>query len=211
MSDDTLTLYCHNHQIHQIATIYLQVVADFQWEFGEGNGHSSALHLAEPGVYLLPGQEFLQAFKGLQVVGHDKDHRGLLLAQRHVQHKDTVLCVIVEVIQTCKGQTNLILLAFFFWQNQFWRLHKIKPEVDDMSRWRRNSPVRCIMGTPMVNERVTRKPRVSTILSWNFSSQWAGGQNILDSVTHLHNLLTFPHVSIVITNQNIQRLWIKEI
>lgn len=86
------------------ATIYLDVVADINRYFGEGNGHRPVLHLAEPCVHLVPGQEFLQAFQGLKVVGHDKDHGGLLLAQRHVQHKDTVFGIIIEVIQSCEGQ-----------------------------------------------------------------------------------------------------------
>lgn len=80
--------------------IYLQVVADFNRDFGEGNSNSSVLCLAEPGVHLCSGQEFLQALQGLQVVGHDEDHRGLFLTQRHVQDEDLVLGVIVEVIQT---------------------------------------------------------------------------------------------------------------
>lgn len=86
------------------AATYLQVVADVQGDFGQRNGHSLVLHLAEPGVHLLPGQEFLQAIKGLQVVGHDQDHGGLLLAQWHAQHEDAVLCVLVEVVQTCRGR-----------------------------------------------------------------------------------------------------------
>lgn len=40
-------------------------------------------------------------------------------------------------------------------------------------RWRGTSPVRCIMGTPTVCDRLTMNPRLSTICSWNFSSQWA--------------------------------------
>lgn len=90
----------------QIVLIYLEVVTDFQRDFGEGDGHSPVLHLAKPGVHLRSGQEFLQAVHGLQVVGHDEDHRGLLLAQRHVQHIDAVLFVLIEVIQTCKVQID---------------------------------------------------------------------------------------------------------
>lgn len=86
------------------ATIYLDVVADFNRYFGEGNGHWPVLHLAKPCVNLVPGQKFLQAFQGLKVVGHDEDHGGLLLTQRHVQHKDTVLRIIIEVIQSCEEQ-----------------------------------------------------------------------------------------------------------
>lgn len=81
-------------------------MADFHRDLRQRDGHSSVLHLAEPSVHLLPGQEFLQAIQGLQVVGHDEDHGGLLLAQRHVQQKDTVLCVLVEVIQTCEEQSD---------------------------------------------------------------------------------------------------------
>lgn len=106
---------------HQAATIYLQIVADFQRDFGEGDSHSSVLQLGEPGVHLLPGEEFLQAVQGFQVVWHDKDHRGLLLAQRHAQHKETVLCVLVEVVQTYEaGRQNrfpilsAIQLSLFF-------------------------------------------------------------------------------------------------
>lgn len=86
-------------------------MADFHRDFGQGDSHTPVLHLADPGVHLLPGEEFLQAFQGLQMVWHDEDHGGLLFAQRHAQHKDTVLCVLVEVIQTCEEQldkTNLL-------------------------------------------------------------------------------------------------------
>lgn len=88
-------------------------MADINGDFGHGNGHGFVLHLAHPGVHLLPGQEFLQASEGLQVVGHDQDHGGLLLAQRHVEHEKLVLCVFVEVIQTCKGQLAIRDPAWF--------------------------------------------------------------------------------------------------
>lgn len=94
------------------SSIYLQVVADFHRDLRKRDGHSFVLHLAEPGVHLLPGQELLQAFQGLQVVGHDEDHGGLLLAQRHVQHKQAVLCVLVEVIQTFRGSSHNNQMAY---------------------------------------------------------------------------------------------------
>ena len=76
-------------------------MADFDANFGHGDGHSLILHLADPGVHLLPGQEFFQALQGLQVVRHDDDHGCLFLAQGHVQRKEAVLRVLVEVVQTC--------------------------------------------------------------------------------------------------------------
>lgn len=79
--------------------IYLDVVADINTDFGQGNGHCLVRHLADPGVHLLLGQEFLQSSQRLQVVRHDQDHGGLLLAQRHVQHKDAVHLIIIEVIK----------------------------------------------------------------------------------------------------------------
>lgn len=82
--------------------IYLDVVAGINTDFGQGNGHCLVRHLADPGVHLLLGQEFLQSFQRLQVVRHDQDHGGLLLAQRHVQHKDAVHLIIIEVIQPWK-------------------------------------------------------------------------------------------------------------
>lgn len=79
---------------------YLDIVTDVQRDFGEGNGHCLVRHLADPGVHLLLRQEFLQSLQGLQVVRHDQDHGGLLLAQRHVQHVDLVHLIIIEVIQS---------------------------------------------------------------------------------------------------------------
>lgn len=79
--------------------IYLDVVADINTDFGQGNGHRPVRHLADPCLHLLLGQEFVQSFQRLQVVRHDQDHGGLLLAQRHVQHKDAVHLIIIEVIQ----------------------------------------------------------------------------------------------------------------
>lgn len=84
----------------RIPIIYLQIVADFNRDLGKRNGHSSVLHLADPRVHLFPGQEFLQAIQGLQVVGHDEDHGGLFLPQGHVEQEELVLYVIVEVVQT---------------------------------------------------------------------------------------------------------------
>lgn len=106
---------CYDVKSRQTTTIYLQIVADFQRDFGQGDSHSPVLRLADPGVHLLSGEEFLQTFQRLQMVWHDEDHGGLLLAQWHVQHKDTVLSVLVEVIQTCDQQvdkTNVIMSAF---------------------------------------------------------------------------------------------------
>ena len=79
-------------------------MADFHADFRHGDGHGPLLHLADPGVHLFPGQQLLQALQGLQVIGHDEDHGGLVLAQGHVQRKQPVLRVLVEVIQTCGAE-----------------------------------------------------------------------------------------------------------
>lgn len=69
------------------ATPYLKVVADFHVDFGQRDGNSGLLHLAHPGVQLLAGQQLLNPLQWLHVVGHDEDHAGLLMGQRHAQHK----------------------------------------------------------------------------------------------------------------------------
>lgn len=88
--------------------MYLDVVADVNRDFGQGNGHCLVLHLADPSVHLLLCQDFLQSLQGLQMVGHDQDHGRLLLAQGHAQHIETVHLIIVEVIQSCKRQPKMI-------------------------------------------------------------------------------------------------------
>lgn len=92
------------------ATTYLKVVADVQVDFGKRDGHSGLLHLAHPGVQLLAGQQLLNPFQRLHMVGHDEDHAGLLMGQRHAQHKQPVLSVLMEVIQTCGGTQDRCMI-----------------------------------------------------------------------------------------------------
>lgn len=98
-------------------------MTDVNGDLGHGNGHGLVLHFADPGVELLSAQDLLQALKRLQVVGHDEDHGGLLLAQRHTQHKQVVLLVLVEIIQTCQeGRVSETVLGSPSDQKREWNL-----------------------------------------------------------------------------------------
>lgn len=70
-------------------------------------------------------------------------------------------------------------------------------------RWNGTSPVRCIMETPMVCDRVTRKPRLSTICSWNFSSQWAVRKHRELSLTSISSLNQMLSSRILRKSQNL--------
>lgn len=75
-------------------------MADFHANFRQRDGDGSLLNLAEPGVHLLAGKQFLQPFQRLHMIGHDENHAGLLMCQRHVQHEEFVLCVVIETVET---------------------------------------------------------------------------------------------------------------
>lgn len=76
-------------------------MADFHDDFGQRNGHCSFLQLAHPGVQLILCQKLLKPLQGLHVVGHDENHTGFLVGQRHVKDKQFVLFVLMEAIKTC--------------------------------------------------------------------------------------------------------------
>lgn len=75
----------------------------------------------------------------------------------------------------CKTKESLFILCCISEQFEFAIAYScLKCNVQRRtSKSLANWPVRCIIEIPMVCERLTRKPRVSTILSWNLSSQWA--------------------------------------
>lgn len=58
--------------------------------------------------------------------------------------------------------------------------------------------MRCIIVTPTVYERVTMKPRLSTILWWNFSSQCAvvGGRTGSETGPGLGNTPSFQSLEL---------------
>lgn len=89
------------------SSIYLDIVTDVDRDFGQGKGHCLVRHLADPGIHLLLRQEFLQSLQRLQMVRHDQDHGGLLLAQSHAQHIDMVDLIIIEVIQSWKTRVKI--------------------------------------------------------------------------------------------------------
>lgn len=104
-------------------------MTDIKRDFGQGNGHCFVRHLADPGVHLLLCQEFLQSFQGLQMVRHDQDHGGLLLAQRHVQHIDAVHLIIIEVIQSWKWRVKMGILLTFTISKTIFSIRLISPPL----------------------------------------------------------------------------------
>lgn len=98
------------YELKHLGHAYLQIMTDFHADFGQRDGHCGFLQLAQPGVQLVPCQKLLQPVQGLHMVGHDEDHTGLLVGQRHVEHVKLVVFVIVVVIKTCvKANISFIL------------------------------------------------------------------------------------------------------
>lgn len=87
--------------------LYLKVMADFQDDFRQRDGHRSLLHLASPGLQLFPVQQFLDPLQGLHVVWHDEDHAGEFVSKWHLYHLQLLRLVIVVVVETLKLESEV--------------------------------------------------------------------------------------------------------